>query len=736
VPPLDDKVKLGLPFRTSTQEGAELTWEAAIIALSQSGHVWEAQGLLAIHIGHTNVRALAKPLDILDAVPKKQDTMYSLAYLTMLALLVKSLSWEKSIIDKQLKLWRSNQKDSDSFSCPMDKITDPITTSRAYQRLTVSRLATTLTMERGRKDNEEMTAKSVSDITISDAVAGLQDVRYGANGHNDYLLALETFEESHDVLPGTYLEAMGASRQAIELLHPDVKFSGDSAHYGKVVQSLLFMTFKKGCLNLKNERDALEILKQQDLQDQIMDHLLVFLKGENVDMKARAIGVLGAQSRLPEKAVDALVACLQDGDSTVRSDAIGALGAQSRLPEKAVDALVACLQDGNSTARSRATGALGAQSQLPEKAVDALATCLQDKDSKTVSATIEALFQHVNISERASNHLLDCLNNSKSIYAKLTVIRVLGLQPWLPRSLVDAILSKIDDSDFSIRQVAFRVLYKDLRTASPWQIFDFTRDRMMRPDFGAAFGSNTRRDGGDADHWRQTEIQPQNDAISVNQDARLRLKPEGPPVAPKVYQPMSGPSVENRDMSSRSLRYMLPPTLSLVPDRNIKLGKLIPLSTSEPYLPDPECDLSDSPNYTWPHDTHVELDVGGPRIYIDAYRKSTSGGIWADIPILTAICRSLGFEGSKSENVAAQAQRVETQWFTPSSMFIAHAMQEPSAREHFLKDPNTSVFMITGMKIAYDAEVSFGKGRAEEFRGDVGTDLTTVNVPIRVTSLY
>jgi hypothetical protein len=180
-----------------------------------------------------------------------------------------------------------------------------------------------------------------------------------------------------------------------------------------------------------------------------------------------------------------------------------------------------------------------------------------------------------------------------------------------------------------------------------------------------------------------------------------------------------------------ALTYMLPPTLSLAPD-DIKLGMLIPLSDTKPHLPDPDCNLTDSPNYLWPDQTVIKSDVEEPWTYDDAYKKSISGGIWADIPILTAVCGSLGFERSKSEDITVQAQRVETYRFTPNSKYVADALREPSAREHLLQDPKSSVFMITGMKIAYDAEVSLGNEKAKEFHGDLGADLTALSAPIRV----
>lgn len=181
-----------------------------------------------------------------------------------------------------------------------------------------------------------------------------------------------------------------------------------------------------------------------------------------------------------------------------------------------------------------------------------------------------------------------------------------------------------------------------------------------------------------------------------------------------------------------ALTYMLPPTLSFTPEDDIKLGMLIPLSDTKPHLPDPDCNLTDSPNYVWPNQTLIKSDVEEPWTYDDAYRNSISGGIWADIPILTAVCGSLGFERSRSESITVQARRVETYRFAPNSKYIVDALREPSAREYLLQDPKSSVFMITGMKIAYDAEVSLGKEKTKEFHGDLGADLTALSAPIRI----
>ncbi|CAK1365384.1 unnamed protein product [Cercospora beticola] len=180
------------------------------------------------------------------------------------------------------------------------------------------------------------------------------------------------------------------------------------------------------------------------------------------------------------------------------------------------------------------------------------------------------------------------------------------------------------------------------------------------------------------------------------------------------------------------LTYMLPPNLSLVPDRDIKLGQLLPLSYDKPRVPDPESNLTDSPDYVYPDPSLIKHEVEEPWEYGEGYKKAVSGGVWADIPVLTAICGSLGFQRSGGEDITVEAKKVETSWFSPSAKYLATALQQPTASEHLLQDPKAPVFMVTGLKVAYDASITFGKEKSKEFHGSVGADLTAVGAPVKV----
>lgn len=224
VPSLSDRVTLVLPLRTRPQQRPELAWEDAIIALLTSQHLWEAQTLLTIHIRNNGVQAVSKPIDILDAVPRKQDAMYMLAYLTILALLSKTLSWDKSVTDTHLERWKESHEDKiDLLSRPMDDITDPVTTSRAYQKLIVFQRTTALAIAKGGSGDQESTTNFTFSADASEALAGLRDLRFEASCHKDYLLAMEIYEASGDVLPYEYLQATGASKEAIGLFYPDIR---------------------------------------------------------------------------------------------------------------------------------------------------------------------------------------------------------------------------------------------------------------------------------------------------------------------------------------------------------------------------------------------------------------------------------------------------------------------------------------------------------------------------------
>ncbi|KAM0710559.1 hypothetical protein Q7P35_002230 [Cladosporium inversicolor] len=224
VPSLSDDIRLVLPFQTRSQRRPELGWEDAIIALLTSQHLWQAQTLLEIHIRHHGITAVSKPNDILNAVPRKQDAMYTLAYLMILALLSKTLSWEKSVTETHLQHWKESYENKiDLLSRPMDDITDPVTTSRAYQKFMVLQRTTALAVAKGGNGDQESTANFTSSRDASEALAGLRDLRFEASCHEDYLLAMEIYEASGDVLPDEYIQATGASKEAIGLFYPDIR---------------------------------------------------------------------------------------------------------------------------------------------------------------------------------------------------------------------------------------------------------------------------------------------------------------------------------------------------------------------------------------------------------------------------------------------------------------------------------------------------------------------------------
>ena len=180
---------------------------------------------------------MSKPIDILDAVPRRQDTMYMLAYLTILTLLSKTLSWEKSATDTHLQHWKeSHQNKINPLSRPMDDITDPVTTSRAYQKFMVSQLTTALAMARSGKGDKGMTAVPTSNVDLLKVLASLRDLRFEASCHKDYLLAMEIYEACEDILPDEYIQATGASRKAIELLHPDIRLPNPSSRSERAVE--------------------------------------------------------------------------------------------------------------------------------------------------------------------------------------------------------------------------------------------------------------------------------------------------------------------------------------------------------------------------------------------------------------------------------------------------------------------------------------------------------------------
>jgi hypothetical protein len=206
-----------MPFRLDHMPDQDPTSEGVIIELLKHGHIWEANTLLAIYLRHARPTGLELPR-ILDAVPDENDTMYDLVRLTMLVSCSRFLLRQRRQVLMTTNLYnRCEEFVQESSFFAMDGITDPISSSRAFQDFRLLRLEV---WDLGPPSNDWERD-------------GTRDIRERALSNNDYMLILASSEQGADSLGDIWLESTGASREAISRLHPHATLSEEEFHAAK-----------------------------------------------------------------------------------------------------------------------------------------------------------------------------------------------------------------------------------------------------------------------------------------------------------------------------------------------------------------------------------------------------------------------------------------------------------------------------------------------------------------------
>jgi len=201
--PIDDYHLARIPFTLGRKFRPDSTWEEAIIALLENGHIWEANTLLAIHLRHA--RPIGSDLlKIVDAVPDESDTMYDLVRLTMLVLSSRFLlrqSWQ--VLEKSGVFDRCEDCAQKLRLSSMEVITDPISSSRAYQDFRL------LSLEVGNKRPRRGPGVS---WRADDVLKSIYD-------QGDYMPLLVSREYGVVPVPRDWLKDTGVAEEAIEYLH-------------------------------------------------------------------------------------------------------------------------------------------------------------------------------------------------------------------------------------------------------------------------------------------------------------------------------------------------------------------------------------------------------------------------------------------------------------------------------------------------------------------------------------
>jgi hypothetical protein len=208
-----------LPFITASKGGQDLVWHEVVISMLAMGYVLEAQSLLPICLRHAKPEDVIAPLNILNAIPKGDDAIYTLIRCMML------VDFSEFFASRSLQMFtemegfeqlREVVEGTLDPSCPIDGIATPISRSRAYQKLKLFHLNEKETHKSG-------TPRQAESVTPTNGAQELQAIRAEAEDHEDYMLVIATYEQNGGSLPYNWLERTGMSKEALDCLHPNVK---------------------------------------------------------------------------------------------------------------------------------------------------------------------------------------------------------------------------------------------------------------------------------------------------------------------------------------------------------------------------------------------------------------------------------------------------------------------------------------------------------------------------------
>ena len=172
--------------------------------------------------------------------------------------------------------------------------------------------------------------------------------------------------------------------------------------------------------------------------------------------------------------------------------------------------------------------------------------------------------------------------------------------------------------------------------------------------------------------------------------------------------------------------FMLLPDFAYLPNKDIGLGTILPASRDSK-RPNPRQplaaaltliadDISTQKFEPWKWDSDNSL--------------STSGGVFADLSIITGV--GAGIEGSRSHTngLSIKCDSVVRTTFRPSQASIARATADQTITAILKKLTRPSIYIVTGLMIAHNASIEVKQGKSHSGGAHASVDLTATGAPI------
>jgi hypothetical protein len=174
---------------------------------------------------------------------------------------------------------------------------------------------------------------------------------------------------------------------------------------------------------------------------------------------------------------------------------------------------------------------------------------------------------------------------------------------------------------------------------------------------------------------------------------------------------------------------MLLPDCTQRPDDKIHLGTIIPLSR-DTKLPDADAPLN---RYTRiPPEEVIEAPPEYSWVYENGQTRSESAAANAQIPVFTPVGGGFVLGKSRGSNLTIKCARLETTRFVPKAEYLNQALADKEIRRYCQNRYFPSVYMVTGIKVAYNTELAASSNKASNCKIEGSVDTSALGVPLNV----
>jgi hypothetical protein len=172
--------------------------------------------------------------------------------------------------------------------------------------------------------------------------------------------------------------------------------------------------------------------------------------------------------------------------------------------------------------------------------------------------------------------------------------------------------------------------------------------------------------------------------------------------------------------------FMLLPDFAFLPDKDVLLGSILP-TTKDSKRPDPRRPLTARVPVV---SDDISEQAFEPWAWDSDKSSSTSGGVFADLSIITGI--GAGVEGShgNTTGLTIKCERVDRSTFHPSSTSISGAMADDTISRILKKFTRPSIYIVTGLMVAHEASIEVKKSKNIGGGAHASVNVTQTGVPI------